>query len=493
MKRTLYITHRWLGITLCLFMAMWFISGVVMMYVGYPKLSMAERLSALPALDSGQCCKDLTTVLSAAGQKTSPENIRLTSVNNTPRFILSYGKNNQFAVDGITGQRIAAVSESQALANAQAFMHTTGLYAGSVNEDAWTHSRALDAQRPLHRVLMHDADDTLLYVSSTSGEVVRDATSTERGWNWLGAWIHWLYPFRGESMSHEMSANIIIYSSLIGCFVVLTGMVVGVLRWRFAGQYRHGSKTPYKTGIMRWHHLFGLVFGIITFTWIFSGLMSMNPWKIFDSGAPKLNIKAYQAGELDAPHYPLSIQHALATFQATGFYPRELEWQLLDGKGYYIGFDNNGQSNILAAEANATPFKQFSWQQLESAAARLMGDAKPSASNILTDYDIYYYQRAAHTMTGHTEKRLPILRLEFDDAYSTWLHIDPYTGIVTKLDAYKRTSRWLFAFLHSWDWLPLLNSRPLWDSLMIAFSAGGLMISVSGIIIGWRRLKRKLA
>jgi len=34
MKRYLYLWHRWLGIVLCLFMAMWFISGVVMMYVG---------------------------------------------------------------------------------------------------------------------------------------------------------------------------------------------------------------------------------------------------------------------------------------------------------------------------------------------------------------------------------------------------------------------------------------------------------------------------
>ena len=35
-KRWLYLLHRWAGITLCLFFAMWFISGVVMMYVGYP-------------------------------------------------------------------------------------------------------------------------------------------------------------------------------------------------------------------------------------------------------------------------------------------------------------------------------------------------------------------------------------------------------------------------------------------------------------------------
>ena len=50
-KRWLYLLHRWAGITLCLFFAMWFISGVVMMYVGYPKLTPAERLGHLAPLD----------------------------------------------------------------------------------------------------------------------------------------------------------------------------------------------------------------------------------------------------------------------------------------------------------------------------------------------------------------------------------------------------------------------------------------------------------
>ena len=38
--------------------------------------------------------------------------------------------------------------------------------------------------------------------------------------------------------------------------------------------------------MMRWHHLSGLLFAVVTITWIFSGLMSMNPWKLFASGAP---------------------------------------------------------------------------------------------------------------------------------------------------------------------------------------------------------------
>ena len=51
-KRWLYLVHRWLGVLLCAFFAMWFVSGVVMMYVGYPKLTQAERLAHLPPLRS---------------------------------------------------------------------------------------------------------------------------------------------------------------------------------------------------------------------------------------------------------------------------------------------------------------------------------------------------------------------------------------------------------------------------------------------------------
>ena len=57
LKRWWYVTHRWLGIALCLLFAMWFVSGVVMMYVGYPKLTVHERLAHLPPLqaDAGFC------------------------------------------------------------------------------------------------------------------------------------------------------------------------------------------------------------------------------------------------------------------------------------------------------------------------------------------------------------------------------------------------------------------------------------------------------
>jgi len=84
-----------------------------------------------------------------------------------------------------------------------------------------------------------------------------------------------------------------------------------------------------------------------------------------------------------------------------------------------------------------------------------------------------------------------VLRVRFADPQQTWLHLDLYTGeVLGVLDQPRRVSRWLFSLLHSWDWLPLLQQRPLWDAWMIAFSLGGLVLSVSGVVLGWRRLAK---
>ena len=46
-RKWLYVIHRWLGIASCLLFAVWFVSGLVMMYVPYPSVTDTERLGGL--------------------------------------------------------------------------------------------------------------------------------------------------------------------------------------------------------------------------------------------------------------------------------------------------------------------------------------------------------------------------------------------------------------------------------------------------------------
>ena len=43
------------------------------------------------------------------------------------------------------------------------------------------------------------------------------------------------------------------------------------------------ASSPYP-GWLRWHHYAGLLFGVVTFTWTFSGLLSMDPFPQLDTG-----------------------------------------------------------------------------------------------------------------------------------------------------------------------------------------------------------------
>ncbi|MYZ43593.1 PepSY domain-containing protein [Schauerella aestuarii] len=492
-KRGLYLMHRWAGIGLCAFLAMWFFSGVVMMYVGYPKLTPQERRSALPALNAAGVRIDPLQALNAAGVADPLELSLAASRAGLPVYRITPARGPIAIVDAASGQRAAAADATVAQATARAYFagRYTGDYAGTLEEDVFTHSGALDRHRPLHRIDMHDPAQTRLYVSSMTGEVVLDATRTERGWNYVGAWIHWLYPLRGNRFDGYWH-QIVVWLSVAGVVLTITGSIVGILRWRFSRPYASGSRSPYREPFMHWHHALGLAFAAITFTWIFSGLMSMNPWKVFSSDAPPLDVAAYRDARLDRAKSLTPLAAVEDHLRDTHAAPiKELTWTVAAGQPFLLAQAENGRPAVFDG-VTAAP-ATIDATALRAAAARLRPHASIQAIDILPDYDTYYYAREAHAMLGHVEKPLPIWRVTFDDAQATWVYIDPHTGrIVQQTDARKRVGRWLFAFLHSWDALPLLTRRPLWDIVLIVLSVGGFALSATGVVIGWRRVKRKV-
>ncbi|CAD5370257.1 conserved membrane hypothetical protein [Rubrivivax sp. A210] len=502
MKRWLYLVHRWLGITLCLVMALWFLSGMVMLYVGYPKLTPAEHLAGLPALPAQGCCVPLAQALRAAGldgasaasaaadrrgNRPEPDSWRLTSVAGAPRYVFGDARH-PVAVDAISGARISGVSATDALASARHFAGgVPGRYLAQRGEDAWTHSRALDAHRPLHVVEVDDADTRWLYVSSRTGEVVRDASFVERSWGWLGAWLHWLYILRGGALN-EWWTDIVIALSLAATVGALAGLVIGVLRWRFRGRYKSGHRTPYTGFMERWHHLLGMAGGVLCLTWVLSGLLSVNPWKLFNAPGARPDRMAYAGGPLQAQQAPAAAD-VLARLQALGHQPRELQWRRLGGDHDVLALGTGGTWVVDATQAHEQAMPQARWR---AAAQALLPGTRIVQQQRLTAYDHWYYAREPHTMTGHSERPLPAWRLQFDDANDTWVTIAEHTGAIVQVsDGHRRVDRWLFAFLHSFDLPQLLAARPAWDAWMLVFSLAGLGLSLTGVVTGWRRLRRK--
>lgn len=489
MKRLLYLLHRWAGIALALVMALWFLSGMVMLYVGYPKLTPAEQLQGQAALRAGpDCCVPLAQALAASGLR-GPTQWRLMRIGGELRYVFGDGRKAAAAVDARSGQRVPPTRADAAVVSAADFAGGAPVrWLGEVTEDAWTHSRALDAHRPLQVVAVDEPHGRWLYVSGSTGEVVRDATHTERSWGWVGAWLHWLYVFRGGAVDAWWT-DIVIWLAIAGGVLALSGLVVGLWRWRFSVPYKSGSRSPYRAGLMRWHHLVGLTGGTLALTWVLSGLFSMNPWKIFTADGPKPDRIAFAGGPLRADDAPPAAT-VLARLQADGIEPRLLEWRRVATQPVVL-VHTGGASFLVDATGQALP--PLGEAALTAAAARLLPQARLIGREWLTAYDAHYYARESHTMTGHRERPLPVLRLHFDDPAAHEAVIDPATGALVQLTSRsQRAERWLFAFLHSFDLPVFLAARPAWDAWMLGFSAAGLALSVTGVALGWRRLRHQL-
>jgi PepSY-associated transmembrane protein len=485
--RLLFLWHRWLGIALCLFMALWFISGIVMLFVGYPKLTSTEHLQSLPALFADTDYIDVNQAISATKQTETPVEVRLSSIANEPHYLIRYPDRAVIAIDALTGQKIEKTKQLQALASAQAFYPAAKTeYLGLIEYDSWTLSRGLDTERPLHKIRLNDEAGRILYISSHSGRVIRDATFHERTWGWLGAWLHWLYPFRGLSWW----SGLIIYLSLTATVMAFLGQYIGIKRWRFNKTYRSGSHSPYSHTTMRWHHIGGMLFGFMLIAWIFSGLMSMNPWSLLTNKS-EIDAQNFKGETLNNFDTNTTMAKLIQNFQQAGIQPRELVWNKVAGKDWVTAYDEYGQSRVQALSSTGLVLQMIPFMMLKLA-AQSMTDTQTFQLEWVKDYDFYYFARDQQSMYGARERPLPILRAKFDDPAKTWIHIDPHKGsVIESLDQNRRIARWLFNLLHSWDWQPLLERKVLRESLIILFSIGGLAICVSGTLIGWRRIKRK--
>lgn len=488
-KRFVYLLHRWTGVAGCVLMALWVLSGVVMLFVGYPKLLPRERLRALPVLDAASCCVPVERALAHSVAPSEVRQITLTSVGGRIIYRLREKNGALLAVDATSAKRIPAITERDALQSARSFLPGANARAlGQVVDDRWTHSSALDAHRPLFKVQMDDDAATLLYVSSTTGEVVMDASRSQRAWNYVGAWLHWLYMFRDGSRDPVWSWLVIALSAMATLSAV-TGALAGIWRWRFSGRYKSGAKTPYREFQMRWHHLMGLVFGVVLTTWIFSGLMSMNPAGVFDP-VERPNLSAYQGGLPGDRRPSVTTAASLRLLSASGFAAREIEWRVLAGDPFIIARNGAGETRLISViDGQAQMRERWDAPHLQQAAQRLM--QAPAVSTVmLTQYDHFYYRRQEASMYAADPRGLPALRLDFADAARRTVYIDMHTGeVALSADRAQRASRWLFNLLHSWDLPTFLEYATTRVAALVTLSTGGLVIALTGMVIGWRRVK----
>ena len=454
-----------------------------MIYKRMPVLEAEERLIRLPTLD-------LSAVQIAPGEVARnlglpPQGLRIGMLGDRPVYRFARGQ----PVFADTGEPTKALTADEAIQLVGRFVpehaETLAYDAFLTEPDQWTlQSRGL---LPLHRISLGDPEVTRLYVSERTGEVVMKTTRSGRRWGYLGAVLHWLYftPFRVHS---TLWAQTVIWLSVVGCLLTLSGLIWGVWRYSPRGRHRSGgesSRSPY-TGLMRWHHYAGLIFGLFSFTFVLSGGLSMDPWSWHPSTSPtRQQRQAVRGGPLQLDSLTVARLRQGAAALVAASPTKELQFTQFRGELFLVAIRSGAAEprlvSVVAPEKGA--FTRFEDNAMLEAARAAMPDVAVEDVVWLDEYDSYYYQRDGG-------RPLPVLRVRYRDPQRTWLYLDPRRGaVVQKEERLTRLNRWLYHGLHSLDFPFLYDRRLMWNIVMIVLSVGGIVLSASTLLPGWRRLR----
>jgi hypothetical protein len=497
-RKSLVLVHRYLGIVLSLFFVMWFATGIGMIYSrGMPRLTPEVRLARLSAVDFDRVRLTPVEAAERAGLEQSSRTVLLTLLDRP-----AYRFGNSDTVFADNGELFGELDLAQAKTLAARFVGVSEdkvqLAAEVTQPDQWTLTQG--RQLPLYKMAIDDAAHTEVYVSPRLGEIVQLTTRGSRALAWVSTIPHFFYyaPLR---MKGELWFQSVVWIAGLACVLSLAGIVIGIMAFK-------RSHLPY-SGLMRWHYVTGLVFGVLTLTFAFSGLMSMEPWAWTERDELERGLRqALTGGSVDLSTFPpadaatwrrvlgdrVVKEVEFARLMDEPYYllrdggNRGVETGWPDGghQPYFISRDPDRHRLVVSAKSFEPRAESFAAESIVSRLKSVKADAPVVETTLLSEYDTYYYSRDG-------QAPLPVLRVKFDDPDKTWLYVDPEVAqVVGQVNRLNRVERWLYNAFHTLDFSFLYYNRPLWDGVVIVLSLGGLAVSTIGLVMGIKRVRRSV-
>lgn len=505
MLKYLIVLHRWIGVLLCVLFLLWFPSGIGMMYWGMPAISARDRLERAPALDPSRIVLSPQEAAERAWSEPAPSQVRLTTFDGRPAY--RFGSD---ARDGSGGEIVFAdTGDVPEIAGpemrARAVAAWTGQPASAATielvaePDQWTVGSRLASLRPLWKYSWPNGENAYI---GESGEVLLHTTTASRLAAYVSAVPHWLY-FTPLRKNQPFWIRFATYTAMIGTAGAIVGVIIGAWmysprkRYRFTGGIP--SRVPFR-GQKRWHTILGLIFGVATVTWTFSGSLAFLPFpQPRRAPAPEetaLSLTQTQRGRQTASQSlaaALRGQPRLEDFAAlhpralVAMYPdaRELQLTSFDGEPLYAIRSSDGTTQL--ATLDGRPLEEIDRARIIDIVKRTAPDPAAVEIRELDQYDRYYLDRTR-------QQPLPVILALMNDEAHTRYYIDPETAsIVATFSDRNFYRRWLYNGLHSLNFPWLYNHRPLWDIVVITFMLGGTALCVTSLVLAWRAVGRKLS
>lgn len=484
LKNTIVKVHNILGTFLSLMFVIWFLSGFVLIYAGFPHASRKERFMHLSVFNKTDFDSIKAPPLFFKGK------VDLEKRFERPVYRVHNARKDQQVYDAITLRECEDATEQEIIDLAESFTLAKLLSIQKMDKlDQWMPWSYYRPILPIYKCSMNDDEHTRIYISAKLGSIVQQTTRSSRWAARFGAIPHWIY-FKSLRINVELWRTSIIWISSFGVIVSLSGLIVGFIRLRKKKKKESFSRySPYRKFWHKWHHITGFIFGIFVFTFILSGLFSVTdiPNWMVSVHAKKSATKTWNQKLDIKEHSKLNFSDLWAAIEGGKPVRKVIFKTLMNQSSYWVYRDCFEQPEVYVLNQEEIKKKTIYLKaEIENWCQHVYPKFDYNLQE-LTEFDFYYQK------SGMWERPLPIYLLNVRDLDRTSLYINPNTGAVLKSFTTKdRWRRCLYRSLHTLDFPFLKEHESLRKFLLVFLSLGGTFVSLSALVLGAKWIKRKV-
>ena len=460
----LFKIHKITGLSVVIFFSMWFLTGIVLVYHPYPKVSEKLLFSKKETLPSS--LPELSSVLS----KTDGEVKSLSLKQFQGQTLFSLDKAPDVTFDVV--EKVAKHWIDAPIKRVDTLRQ----------REQWVLFTKYDKELPIYKFYFDDAQKHELFISGRTAEVLQMTTSRQRLWAWLGAIPHKFYlPCIRRDV--DVWQNTVAIVSGICLIAALTGWLLGIIIWIKRYRKKHVWQNPYKKRWYRWHFSYGLVFGVFLIGWALSGIFAMQrvpQWMVPMEGDYSFkSSRLWGRGLLPIEAYQLDYRKLRETYPDL----KEVEWCRYANIPTYRVIAGE-EEFLVDASTDEIKSLQIPEETIVKGLKKIHGEEIEMKVSLLTEFDNYYLSR-------RVDLELPVYKIEVADANGSLYYVNPSTGYIRYLNNNKIVRKWLFNGIHYLD-IDWLVARPwLWYTCIWLLCGGCLVVCISGLVLAWRVLTPK--
>ena len=478
--RFVFSLHRVVGTIIALFFLMWFLTGLVLIYHPYPRLSDEQIYAHQEVLPD--MLPDVDSIAQRAGGTLRKLHL-YQAQGQTLAEVTTKDTSCTMVVDGT--QPVKPVTYATAEQIAKRWIDAPILRVDTLHERAqWVLYSRYDKVLPIYRFYFDDSDRSELFISGKNGEAQQLTTRSSRFWAWVGAIPHKFYvPALRTRL--DLWMNTVAVGGALCFFAALSGLLVSL--YVLYKQYRRTGHlhSPYRKRWYHWHHVYGLLFSVVLVAWGISGYFSMQrvpQWLINTQGEYIFNpSRLWGKKPLPFSAYQLDYRALKGAYPAL----KEVTWTHFRDIPVYAIVEGCQERWI---DARGTTVKELyiPEETIAEGMRELYGEEILFHITTQERYDNYYLSRSM-------DLPLPVYKVTVENANRDRFYISPATGYVRYLNKNKVVKKWLFGGIHYLHTAWMMEHPIVWQLCLWVCCLGGAFICLTGCYLGVLYVRRKLS